>query len=57
MSADASDTNWALHQLVNALRLAALPAQAQVAALPDVVQVADEIALEYDEAFRRVPRA
>ena len=56
MPADTSDTRWALHQLVNALRLAALPAQEQVAALPDFVQVADEIALEYDQAFQRVPQ-
>jgi hypothetical protein len=56
MTADESDLQWALHQLANALRLAALPAHEQVVCLPDFVHVADEVALEYEQAFRKVPQ-
>jgi len=42
--------------IVNALRLAALPAQKQVAALPEFVHVPDEVALIYDDGFGLVPQ-
>ena len=49
------DPQWALRQLVDALRLVALPADEQVAALPPFVHVPDEIVLYYDDAFQRLP--
>lgn len=41
--------------VVDALRLAALPAEQQIAFLPDFVHVPDEVALLYDDAWVRVP--
>ena len=51
------DPEWAFDQLVDALRLAALPADEHVAALPDFVHVADEIALLYEDAFLNIREA
>jgi hypothetical protein len=45
-----------LEGLVDALRLAAIPAAEQVKTLPDFVHVPDEVALLYDDAFRLVPQ-
>lgn len=50
------DPQWFLEMLVDSLRLAALPADQQVAALPDFVHVPDEVALLYDDAWRLVPQ-
>jgi hypothetical protein len=50
------DPQWCLQQVVDSLRLAALPAEEQIAALPDFVHVPAEVALLYDDAFRLVPQ-
>jgi hypothetical protein len=50
------DPEQFLEMLVDALRLAALPADQQMAVLPDFVHVLDEIALQYDDAWRLVPQ-
>ena len=50
------DPQWCLQQVVDSLRLAALPAEEQIAALPDFVDVPAEVALLYDDAFRLVPQ-
>jgi hypothetical protein len=50
------DPQWCLEQVVDSLRLAALPAEEQIAALPDFVHVPDEVALLYNDAFRLVPQ-
>jgi hypothetical protein len=42
--------------IVNALRLAALSAEDQAAALPEFVHVPDEVALIYDDAYVVVPQ-
>ena len=47
-----SDPAAQLEGLVDALRLAAVPSEKQLEALPDFVHVSDEIALLYDDAFR-----
>lgn len=49
-----SDEEFAYHQLVETLRLLALSAAEQVAALPDYVYVSDELALSFDDAYRMV---
>jgi hypothetical protein len=45
-----------LERVVDALRLAALSADDQVAALPDFVHVPDEVALLYEDAWVLVPQ-
>jgi hypothetical protein len=45
-----------LEMVVDALRLAALPADQQVSVLPDFVHVPDEIAMTYDDAWVLVPQ-
>ena len=51
MAAPRTD-QWAWDRMVDALRLLALPADTQVAALPSFVEVPDELALSFDEAYR-----
>jgi hypothetical protein len=43
-----------MERLIEALRLMACSADAQIAALPDFVVVADEVALLFDDEFRAV---
>jgi hypothetical protein len=50
------DPHAFLERVVDALRLAALPAEDQVAALPDFVHVPDEVALLYEDAWVLVPQ-
>lgn len=49
------DPHALLERVVDALRLAALPAEDQFAALPDFVHVPDEVALLYEDAWVLVP--
>ena len=42
--------------LVDSLRLAALPADRQIEALPDFVHVPDEVALVFDDAWALMPQ-
>ena len=50
------DPRWFRILLVDALRLAALPVDRQVAALPSFVHVPDEVALVFDDAWDLVPQ-
>jgi hypothetical protein len=49
------DPQWCLEQVVDSLRLAALPAEQQIAVLPDFVHVPQEVSLLYDDALMLVP--
>ncbi len=46
------NAGWARARMVDALRLLALPAGEQLTALPSFVEVPDELALAFDEAYR-----